>query len=83
MPAAGRNPADALIAHTLARATLEAGLPAADLFERASRLAPGDAAVWLGHMTLEGDTKVLMQNHLAIWRTLKLLREMAAAKPAT
>lgn len=38
------------------------------------------AAVWLGHMTLEGDTKVLMQNHLAVWRTLKLLRETASGK---
>jgi hypothetical protein len=38
------------------------------------------AAVWLGHMTLEGDTKVLMQNHLAVWRTLKLLRETVSGK---
>jgi hypothetical protein len=38
------------------------------------------AATWLGHMTLEGDTKVLMQHHLAIWRTLKLLRETASIK---
>lgn len=41
------------------------------------------AAVWMGHMTLEGDTKVLMQNHLAVWRTLKLLRETAAKSAAT
>jgi hypothetical protein len=38
------------------------------------------AAVWLGHMTLEGDTKVFMQNHLAVWRTLKLLRETVSGK---
>jgi hypothetical protein len=41
------------------------------------------AATWLGHMMLEGDTKVLMQHHLAIWRTLKLLRETAARTTAT
>lgn len=40
------------------------------------------AAVWLGHMTLEGDTKVLMQHHYAVWRTLKLLREVSANKTA-
>lgn len=40
------------------------------------------AATWLGHMTLEGDTKVLMQHHLAIWRTLKLLRETASDQSA-
>jgi tetratricopeptide (TPR) repeat protein len=41
-------PNDALIAHSLARANLEAGLPAADLFERAHQLAPLDASVLLG-----------------------------------
>ncbi len=35
------------------------------------------AAAWLGHMTIEGDTKVFMQNHYAFWRTLKLLRATA------
>ena len=41
-------PADALIAHGHARATLEAGLPAVYLFERALRLGPRDGAVILG-----------------------------------
>lgn len=40
------------------------------------------AATWLGHMMLEGDTKVLMQHHFALWRTLKLLRETAARATA-
>jgi hypothetical protein len=34
------------------------------------------AATWMGHMTIEGDTKVFMQNHYALWRTLKLMREL-------
>lgn len=46
--AAALAPSDALIAHSVARATMEAGLPAVDLFERARRLAPADAAVLLG-----------------------------------
>ncbi|GEL18309.1 hypothetical protein [Pseudonocardia asaccharolytica] len=37
------------------------------------------AAAWLGHLTLEGDIKVFMQNHFAFWRTLKLLRIQAQA----
>lgn len=40
------------------------------------------AAAWLGHMTLEGDMKVFMQHHMALWRTLKLLRATASAVPA-
>lgn len=48
--AAALAPADALIAHTRARAALEAGLPAIDPFERARRLAPNDGAVILGAM---------------------------------
>lgn len=39
---------DALIAHSLARVTLEAGLPATALFERALALAPNDGSVRLG-----------------------------------
>lgn len=35
------------------------------------------AATWLGHMTLEGNMGVFMQHYLALWRTLKLLRELA------
>lgn len=46
--AARLAPADPLIAHGLARSTMEAGLPAAALFERACALAPGDPSVWLG-----------------------------------
>ena len=41
-------PDDALIAHSLARASLEAGLPAIDLYDRAHALAPDDASVVLG-----------------------------------
>ena len=46
--AARLAPHDALIAHTLARATMEAGLPASALFDRAHGLAPGDASILLG-----------------------------------
>lgn len=46
--AAALAPDDALIAHSLARASMEAGLPAVDLFERAHLMAPTDAAVLLG-----------------------------------
>jgi hypothetical protein len=34
------------------------------------------AATWMGHMTIEGDIKVFVQNHYALWRTLKLMREL-------
>jgi tetratricopeptide (TPR) repeat protein len=47
--AAALAPSEPLIAHSLARASLEAGLPALDLFEHAVRLAPNDASVLLGH----------------------------------
>lgn len=43
--AARLAPADPLIAHSHARAALEAGKPAVDLFERAARLAPQDGSV--------------------------------------
>lgn len=46
--AAALAPGDSLIAHTLARATLEAGLPAVERFQRARALAPGDGSVLLG-----------------------------------
>lgn len=46
--AAALAPGDALIAHSVARATMEAGLPAASLFDRALGLAPSDASVLLG-----------------------------------
>jgi tetratricopeptide (TPR) repeat protein len=46
--AASLAPTDALIAHGLARATLEAGLPATALFDRAHRLAPDDGSILIG-----------------------------------
>lgn len=46
--AAALAPRDALIAHSHARTALEAGLPAADLFAAAARLAPQDGGVLLG-----------------------------------
>jgi tetratricopeptide (TPR) repeat protein len=46
--AAALAPRDALIAHSLARCTLEAGLPARGLFDRALALAPNDGSVMLG-----------------------------------
>ena len=46
--AAALAPGDALIAHSAARTAMEAGLPAAGLFERALALAPNDASVLLG-----------------------------------
>jgi len=46
--AAALAPADARIAHSLARVHLEAGLPAVDLFRAAWRLAPNDGDLILG-----------------------------------
>lgn len=46
--AASLAPADPLIAHTLARVTGEAGLPAVECFDHALKLAPRDASVMLG-----------------------------------
>lgn len=46
--AAELAPTDALIAHSHARAALEAGQPASALFDRAARLAPTDGSVLLG-----------------------------------
>jgi tetratricopeptide (TPR) repeat protein len=48
--AAALAPSNALIAHTHARATLEAGLPALGLFDRAHLLAPNDGSVLLGRV---------------------------------
>lgn len=48
--AAALAPDDALIAHSAARATMEAGLPAIDLLERAHLIAPLDASVLLGRV---------------------------------
>jgi len=46
--AATLAPGDPLLAHSVARARMEAGLPATDHFERAHRLAPTDGSVLLG-----------------------------------
>lgn len=46
--AARLAPTDPLIAHSHARTALEAGQPAADLFERAVTMAPHDGTVLLG-----------------------------------
>ncbi|MFQ3665811.1 MAG: putative 2OG-Fe(II) oxygenase [Sphingomonadaceae bacterium] len=46
--AAALAPADARIAHALARVTLEAGLPAVALFDRAHALAPRDGDILIG-----------------------------------
>jgi tetratricopeptide (TPR) repeat protein len=46
--AASLAPGDALIAHTFARAAMEAGLPSVALFERAHALAPLDGQLLLG-----------------------------------
>ena len=48
--AAALAPRDALIAHTRARAALEAGLPSTQLFDAARRLAPNDTSALLGHV---------------------------------
>jgi tetratricopeptide (TPR) repeat protein len=46
--AAALQPTNPLIQHSLARTTLEAGLPATEAFDRALFFAPTDAAVLLG-----------------------------------
>ena len=46
--AAALAPSDPLIAHSLARCAMEAGLPAVALFDRALTLAPTDGSVLLG-----------------------------------
>ena len=51
--AAALAPDDVLIAHSHARATLEAGLPAVALFERAHLLAPTDASILLGRVAAQ------------------------------
>lgn len=48
--AASLAPRDALIAHSHARAALEAGKPAAHLFEQAFRLAPNDGSILVGRL---------------------------------
>jgi tetratricopeptide (TPR) repeat protein len=46
--AARLDPADASIAHGLARVALEAGIPAEQLYERARAVAPADGSVLIG-----------------------------------
>jgi tetratricopeptide (TPR) repeat protein len=46
-------PRDPLIVHSLARTSLEAGLPAIELFDRALRLAPDDDWVRLGRLAAQ------------------------------
>ena len=73
--AAALAPADAFIAHSLACATIEAGLPAVDAFERALALAPGDEAPLLG----------LAESHLAqgeTGRAVALLEDRLGRDPS-
>ena len=35
------------------------------------------AAAFMGHLVLEGDMRVFMQNHFALWLVLRLLRAQA------
>jgi tetratricopeptide (TPR) repeat protein len=51
--AAALAPHDALITHSLARSSLEAGLPAIELFEQALRLAPSDDWIYLGWLAAQ------------------------------
>lgn len=51
--AAAMAPGDARIAHGLARVTLEAGLPALALFERARSLAPNDPEILIGRASAQ------------------------------
>lgn len=53
--AADLAPDDVRIAHALALATLEAGRPAADLYQRALSLAPTDAGLLVGHASAVAD----------------------------
>ncbi|MBX7483230.1 putative 2OG-Fe(II) oxygenase [Qipengyuania qiaonensis] len=46
--AARLAPTDGLIAHSYARASLDAGVPAVALFERAAQLAPQDGSIFQG-----------------------------------
>ncbi|MBD3773730.1 MAG: hypothetical protein IE921_09115 [Rhodobacteraceae bacterium] len=69
--AARLAPRDALIAHSHARAALEAGKPAARLFDIAARLAPQDGSVLVGRAAArvqEGDSARAMEELTAIVR---------------
>ena len=73
--AARLAPRDALIAHALARAHLEAGLPSVGLFQAARRLAPNDADILLGLVAAVDD----QVGPAAAIETLELI---VAANPA-
>jgi tetratricopeptide (TPR) repeat protein len=87
-------PADALIAHSHARAALEAGAPATELFVAAARLAPQDGNVMLGHAAAllhdgrPGEATALLETALAsnpLWieghRSLAALRGQLGQDP--
>lgn len=93
--AARLSPADPLIAHSHARAALEAGQPAVRLFDHALQLAPRDASVLLGRTTallaegaaaraIDDLTRLVEQNPqwLEGHRTLARLRGQQGLDPA-
>lgn len=92
--AARLTPTDPLIAHSHARAALEAGKPAVDLFEHAARLAPQDGSVLQGlaaafvaerrgHDAMERLEAILTRNPLWIdgHRSLAHIRGQYAVDP--
>lgn len=94
--AAALAPTDPLIAHSHARAALEAGVDATGLFDRAMQLAPGDGAVLQGRAAafhaqgrtaeaIDQLTAIVGQNPL--WtdghRTLAHLRGQQGLDPAS
>lgn len=72
--AAALAPHDALIAHSHARAALEAGKPASGLFAIASRLAPADGSV------LQGQAAALFAEHRGE-EAIGLFSDLLAANP--
>jgi tetratricopeptide (TPR) repeat protein len=92
--AAEAAPTDPLIAHSHARAALEAGAPAAEIFAAAARLAPQDGNVVLGHAAAllhegqAGEAMALLERALAaspLWieghRSLAALRGQLGLDP--
>lgn len=70
--AAALDPASAVTAHALARATLEAGLPAVDRYDAALALAPGDGALLVGRasaLVAEGHATRAIDELRALLRT--------------
>jgi tetratricopeptide (TPR) repeat protein len=71
--AAGLAPRDPLIAHSHARAALEAGRPAAELFAHAASLAPADGSVLLGRVAAllqEGFGQAALDDLAAVLRAV-------------